>query len=163
MKVLALRHIGIIVDNLDLMIQFYIGLGFQSRSRELEANSFVRDLTKLDLLGFETTKMYLDQKSRDNLEVNLPFVLELLKPIYYNENSHIQKIVGGGTHLNFGMHDISLTVDDIEHVLEYVRLNNGCILSGPLKPVSQYAFPSLHSYCLDPEGNILHIAQNLSR
>jgi len=48
MKVLANRHVGIIVHNFDKMLDFYIGLGFDLRRRDLEEGLFVQKLLNAD-------------------------------------------------------------------------------------------------------------------
>jgi len=61
---------------------------------------------------------------------------------------------------NTGVLDIAFTVDDIEAVLKYIIDSGGDLISEPLQAAA--GFPAMHSYARDPEGNILHIAQNIS-
>mgnify|MGYP004000639581 FL=1 len=48
MKVLANRHIGIIVKNFDRMLDFYVGLGLELRRRDIEKGQFVEKLLNTD-------------------------------------------------------------------------------------------------------------------
>jgi predicted enzyme related to lactoylglutathione lyase len=59
-----------------------------------------------------------------------------------------------------GILDLAFTVDDITSVLKYITDNGGDLISEPLE--SPAGFPALHSYARDPEGNVLHIAQNIN-
>ena len=58
-----------------------------------------------------------------------------------------------------GILDIAFTVDNIADTLKYIVKNGGSIINKPLK--STLGFPALHCYSTDPEGNVLHLAQNL--
>ena len=51
------------------------------------------------------------------------------------------------------------TVDDFKSVLNYIIDSGGDLISQPMQGAK--VFPALHSYTRDPEGNILHIAENL--
>ena len=51
------------------------------------------------------------------------------------------------------------TVDDIQLMINYITDNGGDLISEPMQSIA--GFPALHSYARDPEGNVLHLAQNL--
>ena len=55
--------------------------------------------------------------------------------------------------------DIAFTVDDIVSVSDYVVLNGGGVIGDTVK--AAVGFPAMHRYLLDPEGNVLHVAENL--
>ena len=44
MKIISHRHTGLIVNDLDKMLDFYLGLGFELRRRDIEEGSFVNNL-----------------------------------------------------------------------------------------------------------------------
>ena len=58
-----------------------------------------------------------------------------------------------------GVLDIAFTVDDINSVSDYVISHGGEIIGEVMK--AAVGFPALHSYLLDPERNVLHVAENL--
>ena len=76
MKVLANRHVGIIVHNFDKMLDFYIGLGFELRRRDLEEGPFVEKLLNADSIILETAKLVLQD---ENIPIHYRFNLELMK------------------------------------------------------------------------------------
>ena len=58
-----------------------------------------------------------------------------------------------------GVLDIAFTVDDIHSVSDYVISHGGGLIGDVMKAAVGY--PALHRYLLDPEGNVLHVAENL--
>ena len=77
MKVLANRHIGILVQDLDQMINFYTGLGMimKSYGTMLEKGKFIEDLLNSDGIELETAKLTIEN---DELPEKYWFVLELM-------------------------------------------------------------------------------------
>jgi hypothetical protein len=84
MKILSLRHVGIIVDEFDKMLNFYIGLGLELRRRDYENVPFIEHLLNLKGIRLETAKLILQDK---NCPVHMRFNLELMKII----NNDIEK------------------------------------------------------------------------
>ena len=76
MKILANRHVGIIVHNFDKMLDFYIGLGFELRRRDSEEGPFVEKLLNADGIVLETAKLVLQD---ENIPIHYRFNLELMK------------------------------------------------------------------------------------
>ena len=76
MKVLANRHIGIIVKNFDRMLDFYVGLGLELRRRDIEKGQFVEKLLNTDNIILETAKLILQDES---VPIQYRFNLELIK------------------------------------------------------------------------------------
>jgi predicted enzyme related to lactoylglutathione lyase len=60
-----------------------------------------------------------------------------------------------------GILDIAFTVDDIASVIDYIVREGGDLIGEPLKSPS--GFPAYHCYARDPEGNVLHLAENLKQ
>ena len=71
MKILANRQVGIIVHNFDKMLDFYIGLGFDLRRRDLEEGSFVQKLLNADSIILETAKLVIPD---ENIPTKFPFL-----------------------------------------------------------------------------------------
>ena len=161
MKVLANRHIGILVQDLDQMINFYKGLGMimKSYGTMLEKGKFIEDLLNSDGIELETAKLTIEN---DELPEKYWFVLELMslshdrnKDYIKTEENEAYSFVDSKN----GVLDIAFTVDDINAVCKYVISSGGSVIGEICKP--PVGFPALHCYLLDPEGNVLHVAENL--
>jgi predicted enzyme related to lactoylglutathione lyase len=57
-----------------------------------------------------------------------------------------------------GVLDIAFTVDDIEAVCLYILAHGGDIIGQTMNAVAGH--PAVHCYTRDPEGNVLHLAEN---
>jgi len=159
MRIIGHRHTGIIVNDIDRMLDFYIGLGFVLRRRDLESGEFVNHLLSSKDRTFHTAKLRLPD---DRVPIPCQFNLELMKLADNQEDSLADFVFDSFDfeQRNIGVLDIAFTVDDIEAVLKYILDSGGDLISKPLQATA--GFPALHSYARDPEGNVLHIAQNIS-
>ena len=160
MKILGHRHTGIIVNDFDKMLEFYVGLGLVLRRRDFEEGPFIDGLLGTDNIFLETAKLILED---EDVPVKYRFQLELMK--IRNKNVETKGILGSSAKFNFfgrpiGILDIAFTVDDIDSVLMFIVKHGGNLIGEPLEAVA--GFPALHCYARDPEGNVLHIAENLS-
>ena len=159
MKILANRHVGIIVHNFDKMLDFYIGLGFELRRRDSEEGPFVDKLLNADGIILETAKLVLQD---ENIPIHYRFNLELMK-IVNTESDRKDNLVNiddfDFKQRKTGVLDIAFTVDNIQSIIKFITDNGGDLISEPMQSIA--GFPALHSYARDPEGNILHLAQNL--
>ena len=159
MRIIGHRHTGIIVNDIDRMLDFYIGLGFVLRRRDLESGEFVNHLLSSKDLTIHTAKLILPD---DRVPIPCQFNLELMK-LADNQEDNLGDFVFDSFDFeqrNTGVLDIAFTVDDIEAVLKYKLDSGGELISKPLQAIA--GFPTLHSYARDTEGNVLHIAQNIS-
>jgi len=161
MKVLANRHIGILVHDLDKMIDFYTGLGMimKNYGSMLEKGKFIEGLLSSKGIILKTAKLTIEN---DELPEKYWFVLELMTLNHEHNKSYSKSI--NKTPFSFsdnenGVLDIAFTVDDINSVSDYVISHGGGLIGGVMKAAVGY--PALHRYLLDPEGNVLHIAQNI--
>ena len=161
MKVLANRHIGILVHDLDKMIDFYTGLGMimKNYGSMLEKGKFIEGLLNSKGIILKTAKLTIEN---DELPEKYWFVLELMTLNHEHNKSYSKSV--NKTPFSFsdnenGVLDIAFTVDDINSVSDYVISHGGGLIGGVMK--SAVGYPALHSYLLDPEGNVLHIAQNI--
>ncbi len=157
MKLLANRHIGILVHDLDSMIDFYIGLGMvlKGYGRMIEQGKFIDTLLNSKGCVLETAKLTIED---DNLPEKYWFVLELI--LLQNNKSSIDTSEFNITRIKKGVLDIAFTVDDINTVSNYIVGKGGKLIGGPIKAHTGY--PALHCYLQDIEGNVLHIAQNIT-
>ena len=161
MKVLANRHIGILVHDLDKMIDFYTGLGMimKNYGSMLEKGKFIEGLLGSKGIILKTAKLTIEN---DELPEKYWFVLELMTLNHEHNKSYSKSV--NKTPFSFsdnenGVLDIAFTVDDINSVSDYVVSNGGDLIGDTVK--AAVGFPALHRYLLDPEGNVLHVAENL--
>jgi|APSaa5957512535_1039671.scaffolds.fasta_scaffold260675_1 catechol 2,3-dioxygenase-like lactoylglutathione lyase family enzyme len=161
MKVLANRHVGILVDDINTMISFYMGLGMVLKGNKsmIEKGQFIENLLDSPGIELETAKLTIENKE---LPEKYWFVLELmtLNHMYNNfDKNIISKVPFVFCDTKKGVLDIAFTVDDIEAISDYVISNGGDFVGSIVQ--ASVGFPAVHRYVRDPEGNILHIAENL--
>ena len=160
MKVVSNRHVGIIVNDLDKMIDFYQGLGMSLKSygRMIESGDFIDNITGSKDCILQTAKLTIQDNA---LPEKYWFVLELIlvQTSKYTKNIKT-KFEFDVNKCCYGVLDIAFTVDDIHAVIEYIIDKGGSLIGGPASP--PIGHPSLHSYLYDIEGNVLHIAQNIN-
>ena len=91
MKVLANRHIGMLVHNLDKMINFYTGLGMilKGDGPMLEKGKFIEDLLSSKGIILETAKLTIEN---DELPEKYWFVLELMTLNHEHNKSYSKSI-----------------------------------------------------------------------
>ena len=140
-----LRHTGIVVNNLDKCLNFYLSLGFYEVSREIETGSYIDNLVGLNNVKLECVKLALNEN----------IALELLK--YHShpyENNHLPRMSN-----RVGCSHIALTVSNILECFNLISQNGGGSINqiqtspnGKVKVV----------YCYDPEGNIIEIVEDLN-
>lgn len=138
----SIRHIGLVVSNLDRMIDFYCTVfGFNLTSRALETGPYIETLVGLPGAKIEWAKL-----SDSN-----GLILELLRyhshpvePILYPVQRH-------------GCSHIALTVEDLHATLTRLEACGGN--SGPLQQNPEKTV--LVVYARDPEGIVLELVQNL--
>lgn len=160
MRILGHRHTGIIVLDLDRMLEFYVGLGLTVRRRDYETGAFIDGLLGTTNVELETAKLMLDDPS---IEFRFRFQLELMR-IVRPSGAAFQEATTP-ERFDFlskpaGVLDIAFTVDDIRKVLMFIVANGGKAIGEPLAAFT--GFPALHCYALDPEGNVLHLAENVA-
>jgi catechol 2,3-dioxygenase-like lactoylglutathione lyase family enzyme len=160
MKVLANRHIGILVHDFNKMINFYTGLGMILKGDPmLEEGEFIECLLNSKGMKLQTAKLTI---KNDEIPEKYWFVLELMTLNHkYNDsyNKSINETPFSFSDNENGVLDIAFTVDDISSVSNYVVSNGGYVIGDTIK--AAIGFPALHRYLVDPEGNVLHVAENL--
>ena len=139
------------------MLEFYVGMGLLLRRRDLEQGVSIDSLLGTNGIILETAKLVLEDKRNP---IGYSFQLELMKIKDANyEDIKISKSSFDFASKSIGVLDLAFTVDDIIAVCNYIVLNGGDLIGEPLELVG--GFPALHCYARDPEGNLLHLAQNL--
>ena len=57
--IMGTRHTGIVVENLEVVQNFYLGLGFLVHSEDVEKGRFIEQVTGLDKVKLKWVKMKL--------------------------------------------------------------------------------------------------------
>tara|TARA_B100001057_G_scaffold484912_1_gene563772 strand:- start:17561 stop:17995 length:435 start_codon:yes stop_codon:yes gene_type:complete len=140
-----LRHTGIVVNNLEKCLSFYLNIGFNEVSREVETGEYIDRLVGLNNVKLECAKLAL----KENI------TLELLK--YHShpyKNNDLPRLSN-----RVGCSHIALTVSNILECFELISENGGGAINtiqtspdGKVKVV----------YCYDPEGNIIEVVEELN-
>ena len=142
--IVSLRHTGFVVRNLELMLEFYMKIGFKLSHRDLETGPFISQVVGIDQVEIETAK----------LSAPCGGVIELLK-----YHSHpIEKQVSCQPPNQLGCSHVALTVESIDDTLRWIEKNGGQSLNtGILSHNKQVRV----AYCYDPEGNLLEVVENV--
>ena len=138
----AIRHIGVVVSDLDRMIDFYSEVfGFRLASRALETGLYIETLVGVPSARLEWGKL---------IDAN-GLILELLR--YHShpeEPAHPPVQRHGCSH-------VALTMADIHATLKQLEACGG--KTGPLQCNAEKTV--LVAYARDPEGIVLELVQNL--
>jgi catechol 2,3-dioxygenase-like lactoylglutathione lyase family enzyme len=140
----AVRHTGIVVNDLNLMTNFYKKLGFKDYLKNIEEGEFIDQVTGLDQVSLEYTKL----KSPDG------FILELLKYHSHPQDKQIQTSLSN----NLGCSHVAYTVEDINYAIEKIINSGGSICNSP---ATTYDGKHKVAYCYDPEGVIMEIVEEV--
>jgi len=139
-----LRHVGLVVNDLDKLILFYNKLGFKVVDRKKEEGSYIEKLVKIKAVKLEWVKMKLKDNS----------ILELLK--YHSPSAKFEKKVQESNRISWS--HISLTSNSIVDTIKKINQFGG-------NADKEYLFSPDGNvkviYCHDPEGNILEIVEEL--
>ena len=148
--IVNLRHVAICVSDIQHAIRFYIGLGAELKSEDLESGEFISELLQLPDCQISTCKLQLRDGSR----------IELME----FKNPHPISIDSANTMAFLGLHHIGFTVLDINDSIRIMKSLGGRLISPPQsvpKDHSKHAVQAMHCYASDPFGNIIHLAQDI--
>ena len=138
----TIRHVGLIVSDLDKMIGFYCDVfDFRLASRNMETGAYIETLVGLPGVRLEWAKL-ADASG---------LILELLR---YHSHPDDQDVPPVQRH---GCSHVALTVPDIRTVLK--RLGEAGGSAGPLQENPEKTV--LVTYARDPEGILLELVQEL--
>ncbi|MEG1876545.1 MAG: VOC family protein [Lachnospiraceae bacterium] len=141
---IAIRHTGIYVSDLELMKEFYSAvLGMKEKIHEIESSDYIATI-----LGLNNAKIELYKLEADN-----GTMIELLKVCDMES-----KIKDETSVWEQGSYHIAVSVLNIDH--EYSRLKKMGIkfISKPLVSPNGYAKVC---FCKDPEGNFIELVETL--
>ena len=139
---LCVRHVGIVVQDLEQAIHFYQELlGLEVVQRSEESGPFLDDLLGLESTRATTVKM----SAADG-----PTLVELLKFHSHPDNRRAARPYSlGPTHVAF-------TVKNLQQRFERLRAQ-GIPFTTPPKPSPDGQ--ALVTFCRDPEGNLIELVE----
>jgi predicted enzyme related to lactoylglutathione lyase len=140
----AVRHTGIVVDDLDKMSNFYRALGFIDFSQAIEKGDFIDQVTGLKHANLEWVKL----KAPDG------YLLELLK--YHSHPKDLMEISSCANDL--GCSHVAYTVENIEITCQKIVDAGGSIGNIPATSLNGRVKVA---YCYDPEGVIMEIVEEV--
>ena len=138
-----IRHTGIVVNDLEKMIEFYEQLGFKIKNRQIESGEFIDKVTGLKGVKLEWAKL-MPKKNNS--------MIELLK--YHSHN--ISKKKNKQKSNQYGCSHIAFTVNNIDNMISRILNKGGSIVNeSSISPDTKAKV----SYCHDPEGNLMEIVE----
>ena len=150
MQILSHRHSAIIVEDLDRMVSFYSAFGFKETRRDMETGSFISHMIGVKGAHLECSKIALQNG----------YTLELIRYIYPAPVRR-DPVLENEKRYKLGIDHLGFTVDDIEEAVNFIVKNGGKMVSSP--QLTNPGLPSIHAYVEDPEGNLIHLAQNVNQ
>lgn len=140
----ALRHVGLVVENIDRSIHFYEqGLGFNVRARAIEQGDPISSIVGLKGTKLEWAKLTLPGGS----------LLELIQyhsPVSQNQEGCYPANRHGCSHLAF-------TVNNLTNVMNTVKKYGGTLGNPRISTDGTVRLV----YCYDPDGIILEFVECL--
>lgn len=147
MKIKKFRHVAIIVNNIEKMIEFYVGtLGFVlKRKFEIASDEFRKGV------GIAESCAKVAHLTLPNSDIEIEIFEYEKKP---------EAIEGVKKANTLGYRHIALIVEDIEESYKLLKQKGLCFYSEPIcikepKEVAGFKF----AYFNDPEGNIIELNQ----
>lgn len=139
------RHIGLVVQNLEKMLDFYCKtLGFKLRSRQIEKGNYISSMLGLSQAEVETAKLYLEETG------------SLLELLYFHlpSSTHAEK---KELH-HLGLTHFAISIGDLDQLHQKMSSQGLQFVSPPVTTENNYAKVA---FCQDPEGNYLELVQVL--
>lgn len=140
--IMGTRHTGIVVENLEVAQNFYLGLGFSVHSEDVEKGRFIEQVTGLDKVKLKWVKMRLADGS----------LLELLQ---YQQPAQKQKQTKQLSN-KIGVSHVAFTVENIDRICEQVVQLGGGLVNEPALS-ENHLFKV--AYCHDVEGNLFEVVE----
>ncbi|MFT6435892.1 MAG: lactoylglutathione lyase [Candidatus Azotimanducaceae bacterium] len=138
-----LRHVGIVVDDLELSMNFYIEkLGFEVFKRMDESGSFLDHILGFDNLTVTTVKMVLKNGQ----------MIELLD-FHALKNNTAEKLIN-----DIGLTHIALTVGDLDSIYNDFKNSGIDFIADP--KVSADGSVKV-AFCKAPEGTFVELVEIL--
>lgn len=147
MTIERMDNVGIVVDDLDAAIAFFVELGMELDGRGEVEGPWADVAVGLDGLRCEIAMLRTpDGHSR----------LELAE---YRHPTAVEAVPRDQPHNTIGMHRVMFTVDDIDEVVDRLRTHGAELCGGIAKYEDSYRL----CYLRGPAGIIVGLAEQLSR
>lgn len=141
-----IRHIGIVVEDLDKMLEFYCGvLGMKVAKEAVEDGTYIEKLIGLESAVVRTVKLAADDGCT---------LIELLKFEGAIERVQPKKLY------HTGITHIAVTVEDVDAVYKKIVAKGLTPNSPPVTSPDSYA---RLFFVQDPEGNYLELVEVLKK
>lgn len=145
----AIRHVGIVVRDLEKSLAFYSGvLGLKIYRRFVEQGSFIDQLTGIEGVTLEWVKLIIPQGG----------LIELLQ-YHSHPDSEAQVPARPSPSNALGCSHVALTVNDLDQMYSRLRAYGCTAKSMPIMTPNNSA---KIVYCHDPEGNILELIEDVA-
>lgn len=141
MKVLNIRHTGIVVKNLEESLKFYLNLGFVPHAYTEEDPKFISRISAKTILALKTVKLVTPNKD----------MIELLD---YREDT-VKEIC---SMFQIGVAHIAFTVDNLDEIYNNLLREGIEFNSGPQLSPNKYAKVV---FCKAPEGSFIELVEVL--
>ena len=139
---MKIRHIGIVVENLEESLDFYQGIFGGTIFKQMEeSGDFISNISALDNVTVTTVKLLLIDGS----------MIELLK-YHSHPNTKIPRGIN-----EIGISHIAFTVDDVNKI--YEKLKNKIYFTTPPR-VSPDGLAKV-TFCSAPEGTYIELVEEL--
>ncbi len=149
MVVQNIRHTGIVVDNLESSLDFYVGLlGFQIVNSADEDEGFIYKILNVKKAGLKTTKLCVGEGNRKQLIELLSF-----NDKYANTNNVRDNTFNLTT---VGLTHIALGVNGLDHLYKKLRKKGVKFISQPEIAPDKYAKVC---FCRAPEGTYIELVE----
>ncbi len=140
----AIRHVGIVISNLDKALYFYRDiLGLRIKREMIESGKYIDNLSALKGVRVKTIKMSADDGN-------------LIELLYYE--SHPRESIDRDI-CDVGYSHISFTVGSLDY--EYKRLRGKGIRFNCAPQISPDGRVKV-VFCRDPEGNLIELVEELT-
>lgn len=144
----SIRHVGIVVRDIEASLQFYEGvLGLETYRREIEEGQFINQLTGLDSVKLEWVKLIIPNGG----------LIELLQYHYPPDPLTKSNPIPAPSN-RLGCSHVALTAIDLQEIYR-LMLERGYPTKSP--PILTANRKALIMYCHDPDGTIVELIQDL--
>ena len=142
----AIRHVGIVVSNLEKSLYFYKDLlNLKIVKKMEESGEYIDKISDLKNVRVTTIKMAADDEN-------------LIELLYYHSHSN-HKFVNSKQINEIGISHIAFTVNDLEK--EYIRLLEKGVIFNASPQCSPDGYAKV-TFCKDPDGNLIELVEVLN-
>ena len=165
--ILNVRHLALVVTDIEKAINLYQDLGADLRSRDLEKGPFIENLLGIQNVVIETCKMHFCDNSRLELIkfISTPSFLRTNQNNNVDSEIELQKYTEIHWLYNTLNH-VAFTVKDLLKSIKVIESYGGRLHTEPVISTnehSEHAVLAKHAYIFDPFNNLLHLAQDLEK